>query len=659
LYQKGAVFVMSARCKVASPKQRRRCKSEYRTPPPRRSNKSHTITSCKSSKKKANICCICLEAIAKCDASTLDACDHSFHLQCITSWSHIENACPLCKTKFSHICHGRRQIAVSERKQEPAYQIELGNIIWVDCACVMCGSDDNEQLLLLCDGCDSAQHTYCVGLGDHVPDGDYYCDACKSRFGDLLEMGLSLDAIFTTHTHSRNSRDTASESRAESVLAVGSTHHRHEHDHHCSEVEHMDSGDEEYIPSPILRRRTRNNRKSAVRIHAAKQQRNHNRNSKSHSQRSAAAAAVPHTRRTRCHSSDEEYVPRSFDRQQQRHSSAARNNIRRSERIRKHNEQQQQHPHASTTADIDDRCIHSTHNSVRTTPRPTRARSMSPVSSRVLSNVAHTGSSLNELPSSSHKHCATPGRKKLVLVQPNGRKRLLLSKPPQTQNSLCKLFTTTCAPNIVSTAHSVAESSSITSILSQNTLSHSSSSSSLEEEHCDDESMHETEDHDEDDDCDDDDELFVPKERKIRPPSCALSRKMIMTRSMKRKEMAAPVPSPPPPPKQSCHDTCTESENDTDIQSALESEYVPSDASVPDRYSHHKHHHRHHHATRSKTAAANRNCKEQKCRKRTRQQMQNATNRCQTTEMDCLHARKRLKHNYLSNKRKYSSLSNL
>lgn len=46
--------------------------------------------------------------------------------------------------------------------------------------CPICGDDDNEELLLLCDGCDVASHTYCVGL-DEVPSGLWFCCHCESR----------------------------------------------------------------------------------------------------------------------------------------------------------------------------------------------------------------------------------------------------------------------------------------------------------------------------------------------------------------------------------------------------------------------------------------------------------------------------------------------
>ena len=46
--------------------------------------------------------------------------------------------------------------------------------------CPICGDNDNEEALLLCDGCDVPSHTYCVGL-DGVPSGHWYCDQCDAQ----------------------------------------------------------------------------------------------------------------------------------------------------------------------------------------------------------------------------------------------------------------------------------------------------------------------------------------------------------------------------------------------------------------------------------------------------------------------------------------------
>lgn len=44
--------------------------------------------------------------------------------------------------------------------------------------CSVCHQMTDESLLLLCDLCDSASHTYCIGLGFTVPEGDWFCHDC-------------------------------------------------------------------------------------------------------------------------------------------------------------------------------------------------------------------------------------------------------------------------------------------------------------------------------------------------------------------------------------------------------------------------------------------------------------------------------------------------
>lgn len=45
--------------------------------------------------------------------------------------------------------------------------------------CTECHQGGDDALMLLCDICDSPAHTYCVGLGREVPDGNWYCDGCR------------------------------------------------------------------------------------------------------------------------------------------------------------------------------------------------------------------------------------------------------------------------------------------------------------------------------------------------------------------------------------------------------------------------------------------------------------------------------------------------
>ncbi|XP_068610795.1 bromodomain adjacent to zinc finger domain protein 2B [Brachionichthys hirsutus] len=48
--------------------------------------------------------------------------------------------------------------------------------------CQLCRKGDNEDLLLLCDGCDKGCHTYCHKPKiTSIPEGDWYCPACISK----------------------------------------------------------------------------------------------------------------------------------------------------------------------------------------------------------------------------------------------------------------------------------------------------------------------------------------------------------------------------------------------------------------------------------------------------------------------------------------------
>lgn len=48
--------------------------------------------------------------------------------------------------------------------------------------CQICNRGENEDLLLLCDGCDGSCHTYCHKPKiTSIPSGDWFCPACVSR----------------------------------------------------------------------------------------------------------------------------------------------------------------------------------------------------------------------------------------------------------------------------------------------------------------------------------------------------------------------------------------------------------------------------------------------------------------------------------------------
>lgn len=58
--------------------------------------------------------------------------------------------------------------------------------------CPICDRADREDILLLCDSCDAAYHTHCIGL-DHVPRGHWFCLECADTGAEMLAAELQED----------------------------------------------------------------------------------------------------------------------------------------------------------------------------------------------------------------------------------------------------------------------------------------------------------------------------------------------------------------------------------------------------------------------------------------------------------------------------------
>uniref|UniRef100_A0ACD5XJQ9 Uncharacterized protein n=1 Tax=Avena sativa TaxID=4498 RepID=A0ACD5XJQ9_AVESA len=122
----------------------------------------------------------------------LDCCSHYFCFACIMEWSKVESRCPLCKRRFTTITKSSKVDLGSELKKavirveerDQVYQPTEEEIRrWLDpyenLVCIECNQGGEDSLMLLCDICDSSAHTYCVGLGREVPEGNWYCGGCR------------------------------------------------------------------------------------------------------------------------------------------------------------------------------------------------------------------------------------------------------------------------------------------------------------------------------------------------------------------------------------------------------------------------------------------------------------------------------------------------
>ncbi|XP_011078696.1 uncharacterized protein LOC105162393 [Sesamum indicum] len=157
--------------------------------------------------ESADCCGICLSEAGDAGVSRgyIDSCNHYFCFVCIMEWAKVESKCPLCKRRFSAIRRppkppifaSERIVHVPVRDQVYHY---FGNATvgppdpYSEAKCSVCHGVADESLLLLCDLCDSAAHTYCVGLGVTVPEGDWYCQDCTLLREERLKSETNTDS---------------------------------------------------------------------------------------------------------------------------------------------------------------------------------------------------------------------------------------------------------------------------------------------------------------------------------------------------------------------------------------------------------------------------------------------------------------------------------
>ncbi|BBM98998.1 hypothetical protein MPTK1_1g17880 [Marchantia polymorpha subsp. ruderalis] len=151
-----------------------------------------------SQKEADQVCGICLSE-GGIERGKLDCCDHFFCFNCIMEWAKVESRCPMCKQRFvtvmrpaaSGVARSRNRtfrIPTRDQVYEPSEEeIRLFTDPYQNTVCIECQEAGDEGLLLLCDRCDAAAHTYCVGLGRSVPRGDWFCQECLNGLAGSSE----------------------------------------------------------------------------------------------------------------------------------------------------------------------------------------------------------------------------------------------------------------------------------------------------------------------------------------------------------------------------------------------------------------------------------------------------------------------------------------
>ncbi|XP_059455475.1 uncharacterized protein LOC132185723 [Corylus avellana] len=148
-------------------------------------------------------CMICLSDCGKSVRGEIDCCDHFFCFICIMEWAKIESRCPACKRRFITI---RRPFKDGVFAPERVVRVPLRDQIdtcyanttapfepFSQVQCSVCHQMTDESLLLLCDLCDSASHTYCIGLGFTVPEGDWFCHDCTVCRTEHMNREMHID----------------------------------------------------------------------------------------------------------------------------------------------------------------------------------------------------------------------------------------------------------------------------------------------------------------------------------------------------------------------------------------------------------------------------------------------------------------------------------
>ncbi|CAG9311564.1 unnamed protein product [Blepharisma stoltei] len=156
---------------------------------------------CDNNGNLLNRCLICLESIEKHSALGILNCGHNqFCFSCLYEWSKVSNKCPLCNLKFNEIGNSKTsEVALVENSDkliEDLYEEYISSIF-----CIRCGSDQQDEFLLICDGCDQGFHTFCIGI-NRIPDlEEWFCHDCilekstEVRKNQWREMEKAADQI--------------------------------------------------------------------------------------------------------------------------------------------------------------------------------------------------------------------------------------------------------------------------------------------------------------------------------------------------------------------------------------------------------------------------------------------------------------------------------
>ncbi|CAK8563282.1 unnamed protein product [Lathyrus sativus] len=166
--------------------------------------KSEAESDEENNKEQYDCCGICYVERGFSIPGKIDSCNHYFCFVCIMEWAKHESRCPICRQRFSNVRRlpklgvfsSYRDVKVPFRDQvyHPHGNMTSGPVDSnTELKCCICYVAKDENLLIICDLCDMASHTYCVGMGYTVPEGDWFCHDCAVSRETNANDGLDLD----------------------------------------------------------------------------------------------------------------------------------------------------------------------------------------------------------------------------------------------------------------------------------------------------------------------------------------------------------------------------------------------------------------------------------------------------------------------------------
>ncbi|KAJ4422435.1 hypothetical protein N0V82_002883 [Gnomoniopsis sp. IMI 355080] len=129
----------------------------------------------------------------------IQICGHVLHDSCLREWTIKANSCPFCRQAFHQVEVYDKiggSLLTTYKVEDKKQVAEFDPLAWLDenpedeeesTPCPVCNTADHEDVLLLCDGCDTPYHTHCIGL-DEVPEGAWFCMECADRNGIAVQQ---------------------------------------------------------------------------------------------------------------------------------------------------------------------------------------------------------------------------------------------------------------------------------------------------------------------------------------------------------------------------------------------------------------------------------------------------------------------------------------